>query len=114
MPAADEELAASTYDTMADAYADRIVGLDAEQSIDVAMIDLFTSLIPAPRHILDAGCGAGRMLPHLASKGCDVEGIDLTEGMIARARHDHPALRLQVGALTRLPYAGGSFDGVFS
>lgn len=114
MPAADEALTASTYDTVADAYADRIVGLDAEQSVDVAMIDLFTSLVPTPRHVLDAGCGAGRMLPYLASKGCDVEGIDLSEGMIDRARHDHPGFRLQVGSLTRLPYADGNFDGVFS
>ncbi|WP_420174864.1 class I SAM-dependent methyltransferase [Luteococcus sp. OSA5] len=114
MTAADEELTASTYDTVADAYADDIVGLDAEQSIDVAMIDLFTCLVPAPRHVLDAGCGAGRMLPHLASKDCDVEGIDLSMGMIARARRDHPAFRLQIGSLTRLPYADGNFDGVFS
>lgn len=104
----------TAYDAVADAYADRIRGTEPEQAIDVAMIDLFASLLPGPRHVLDAGCGAGRMLPYLAGLGCDVEGVDLSPRMAARARHDHSQFPVRVMSLTDLGYPDGHFDGVFS
>ncbi|HET6967414.1 MAG TPA: class I SAM-dependent methyltransferase, partial [Ornithinibacter sp.] len=62
--------------------------------------------------VLDAGCGTGRMSAHLAARGCHVEGVDLSPGMVAMARRDHPALRFEVGSLTELPCADGEFAGV--
>lgn len=103
-----------TYDQVADAYADHFTATEGEQPLDLAMIDHFTALLPEPRQVLDAGCGAGRMLPYLAARGCQVQGVDLSPGMIRRARRDHPGFTTTVGSLTHLEHADASFDGVFS
>ncbi|MDO5682840.1 MAG: methyltransferase domain-containing protein [Propionibacteriaceae bacterium] len=99
------------YDRVADAYADRFTGTEAEQPLDLAMIECFASLLPDERRVLDAGCGTGRLLPVLARLGCAVEGVDLSSGMVRRARQDHPSFTIAVGSLTDLPHAAGTFEG---
>ena len=47
------------------------------------MVEHFVSLLPGERRVLDAGCGAGRMMPVLAAHGCRVEGVDLSPEMVA-------------------------------
>lgn len=103
---------AATYDVVADTYADHLSGTEPEASIDLAMIEHFVTLLPPSPQVLDAGCGAGRLLPYLAERGCALTGIDLSEQMIRRARLDHPSHPTTVGSLTALPYADASFDGV--
>jgi trans-aconitate methyltransferase len=51
----------------------------------------------APRtgeRILDLGCGTGRHAAEIAARGARVVGMDLDEGMLDKARADHPTLRL--------------------
>lgn len=114
MPADDEESARLAYDRTADAYAQLFTATEPEQPMDLAMIDHFAGLLPAPRRVLDAGCGAGRMMPYLAERGCRPEGIDLSSRMILNARRNHPHYRFTVGSLRHLGYPDDSFDGVFS
>jgi predicted TPR repeat methyltransferase len=56
------------------------------------MVDAFAAAVTAGDdvRVLDAGCGAGRMSRYLADRGCLVEGVDLSSGMVAMARRDHP------------------------
>lgn len=78
------------------------------------MIDAFAAAVRSgddPR-VLDAGCGGGRMTRYLAERGCHVEGVDLSPGMIAMARRDHPELVFTVGELSDLPYRDDAFAGV--
>jgi len=114
MPDAEEDITRVAYDQVADAYADHFRTTEPEQPLELAMIDHFISLLSEPRRVLDAGCGAGRMLPYLAARGCDPEGVDLSAEMIRRARQDHPTFRTRVGSLTHLDYPEHTFDGVFS
>jgi len=102
------------YDTVAEDYAARLPDTRAEAPLDLAMVDALAAAVTgeARGQILDAGCGAGRMSRHLADRGCLVEGVDLSPGMVAMARRDHPDLRFVVGSLSGLPYADGRFDGV--
>lgn len=106
----------AAYDVIADDYADTFAGTEAEQPADLGMIEQFgAALDPAgERRVLDAGCGAGRMLPVLRSLGCDVSGIDLSRGMLARARTDWPDFTVSRADLTALPLADGCLDGYFS
>lgn len=106
------------YDTVAADYAARLPDTRAEAPLELAMIDAFVAAVtpsaPAdarPR-VLDAGCGAGRISRHLTARGCRVEGVDLSVGMVALARRDQPEVPFVVGSLAALPYADARFDGV--
>ena len=102
------------YDTVVEDYATRFPDTTAEDPLDLAMVDAFAAAVVAggaPR-VLDAGCGTGRMTRHLTDRGCRAEGVDLSPGMIARARRLHPGLNFAVASLTGLPYPDGTFAGV--
>ncbi|QNN54922.1 methyltransferase domain-containing protein [Nocardioides mesophilus] len=103
------------YDTVAEDYARHLPDTRPEAGIDLAMVDAFAEAVRSDAgdaRVLDAGCGAGRMSRYLAGRGCPVRGVDLSPGMIAMARRDHPDLSFAVGSLAELPYADGQFAGV--
>ena len=81
--------------------------------------DLALTCVPAPRRILDVGCGTGYLLGRLAARAPQAEvlaGIDAAPAMIEVAR-DAAAddrLRFAVGAAERLPWPAASFDLVVS
>lgn len=102
------------YDEVADSYADHFGSTEPEQPVDLAMIQHFAGRLEGDRRVLDAGCGAGRMLPVLARWVGHVDGVDLSPRMVRRARRDHPEFRTCVASLTALPYADQTFDGVVS
>lgn len=104
----------TAYDEVADSYADHFRSTEPEAPVELAMIAHFASLLSDQKRVLDAGCGAGRLLPVLAELTCRVEGVDLSPGMIRRAQQDHPAFAMQVASLTHLPHPDGSLDGYFS
>lgn len=100
------------YDTVAEDYAALIPDTRPEAALDLAMVDAFVAAVRPGGRVLDAGCGAGRMSRYLADRSVAVEGVDLSPGMVAMARRDHPDLRFDVGSISDLPYDDGSFDGV--
>jgi SAM-dependent methyltransferase len=64
--------------------------------------------------MLDLGCGVGRHARHLAGRGFDVTGLDLSAASIARARqHEGAHLRFRRQDM-RIPFGVGAFDYVFS
>lgn len=46
----------------------------------------------APRSVLDAGCGTGRVARELARRGADTVGVDIDADMLATARRKAPEL----------------------
>ncbi|WP_404389942.1 class I SAM-dependent methyltransferase [Humibacillus xanthopallidus] len=106
------------YDTVAADYAERLPDTRAETALDLAMVDAFASAVLADATeastapVLDAGCGAGRMSAYLAARGVAVRGVDLSPGMVAMARRDHPELDFAVGSLDDLPCGDSEFAGV--
>lgn len=64
--------------------------------------------------ILDYGCWYGRLTGELHQLGFTaVEGVDLSPGLIARARQEWPAASFSViDAPPTLPHPDGSFDAV--
>ncbi len=74
-------------------------------------------------HILDIGCGAGYLAAEIAAlvgSGGRVEGVDVSEDMLAAARsgcHDQPFsswIRFSRADAAELPFPDGSFDAVVS
>lgn len=63
----------------------------------------------APRSVLDAGCGTGRVAIELARHGVDVAGIDLDAGFIDEARRKAPEIGWHLGDLAIVDL-GRTFD----
>ncbi len=66
--------------------------------------------------VLDAGCGYGHDLPHLARRGAIVYAIDASAKMIELARQHNPTLiaNLSVQRLQRTSFRNRMFDVVMS
>ncbi len=64
--------------------------------------------------LLDMGCGTGNYTAAMARHAGSVFGIDLSIGMIRRAKGKVDGLPLIRGDVVRLPLSSESFDGVFA
>lgn len=53
----------------------------------------------APKSVLDAGCGTGRVGRELARRGIDVVGVDIDTDMLSTARRKAPDVSWHVGDL---------------
>ncbi len=105
-----ESKARAYYDAFSKRYDD---GRDAgyHALIDDLEVDIAT---PFARNgkILELGCGTGLILRRLEEVEKEAKGIDLSEGMIDKARAQ--GLDVTVGSVTDLPYEDGYFDLVYS
>ncbi len=81
-----------------------------------AMIDDLETEIVIPfatgRDCLELGCGTGLILERIAKVARRAEGIDISPGMLAKAKDR--GLSVQLGGVDALPYADASFDLVYS
>lgn len=108
----------TSYDTVAASYAELLRDALAGDPWDRAVLGLFAELVgelgggdgPAP--VADVGCGPGRITVHLRALGLAAVGLDLSPGMVAVARRDHPGLPVAVGSMTALPVAAASLAGL--
>lgn len=76
--------------------------------LDPALLDAY---VPRGAHVLDYGCGYGRLTAELAGLGYRaVRGVDVSAALIARGRREHPELDLLRWAGFPLPFEDGAFD----
>jgi SAM-dependent methyltransferase len=68
--------------------------------------------VAPPARILDAGCGSGFSSIIAKAVGHDVSGFDLDRKMVEAAKKN--GINAKLGNLTKIPYAGKSFDGIIS
>jgi SAM-dependent methyltransferase len=83
---------------------------------DLPLIAAHSDLLPAVTgaRVLDIACGQGRMSRYLARLGADVTGVDISAGMLDKARATGPEDIAYVRAdVTRRPawWDGRPFDG---
>jgi len=71
----------------------------------------FLDLLSSRSTLLSAGCGAGKYDGMLAKAGHHVIGIDLSEGMLARAKERFPDIRYEKKGLQEMDYYN-ECDGV--
>jgi SAM-dependent methyltransferase len=76
--------------------------------------DVLTPMLDrlTPGRALDAACGTGAVTQQLLARGHDVVGVDVSEGMLARARKAVPGARLMAGDITHLPLPDEDVDHV--
>jgi ubiquinone/menaquinone biosynthesis C-methylase UbiE len=113
--ARDRDIAA--FDARAPGYESGWRGRLHHQIAD-RTAELALTLTPAPRRILDVGCGTGYLLRQLAVRcpNAELTGIDPAPAMIeaARAAAGEDRLRLLAGTAEELPWPAGTFDLVVS
>ncbi|GAA0631270.1 class I SAM-dependent methyltransferase [Sporichthya brevicatena] len=103
-----------SYDAVAETVADAWRHDLDVKPWDRAALSVFAELVGPGGRVADVGCGTGRVTAWLAARGLDVVGIDLSPGMLAVARRDHPGLSFSVGDMTDLQLPAGSLDGLLA
>lgn len=109
-PRTDESNNRSYYDSFAGWY-ERERGRGYHGMLDDLELEVLAPFARG-RDVLELGCGTGLILERVAPMARTAKGIDLSEGMIAKARER--GLDVQVGSVTQLPYPDASFDCVYS
>lgn len=64
-------------------------------------------------HILDAGCGSGRSIDFLLTKGADsgrILGVDSSSELLEIARKKYPNVKVERGDLAKISFPEGSFN----
>jgi SAM-dependent methyltransferase len=88
----------------------------AKHRAEMQMIDRIFAHIPVRHRVLDCPCGGGRLTMHLAQKGYQVTGADVSEEMVNLAREQITRSKLncpiEAGDLEKLAYPDHSFDTV--
>ena len=104
----------AAYDTVAVDYASLLEDELARSPLDRALLGHFAELVltEGGGPVVDVGCGPGRITGHLATLGLDVRGVDLSPGMVAEARRQHPAIDFRTGSLAALDLADASMAGL--
>jgi SAM-dependent methyltransferase len=79
------------------------------------LLDVVRRRLGEPNRVrgLDVGCGGGLGHAHLRALA-RLEGVDLSEAMIATARQRNPGVLYHVADGSRLPFEQGAFDLTFT
>jgi SAM-dependent methyltransferase len=70
--------------------------------------------LPKDAPVLEAGCGLGGWVIHLARLGYDVVGVDNDPSVIERLNASYPDLKVHAADITHLPHDDGFFAAVMS
>ena len=98
----------SQHDTRADSYSEFFAPITA-----LAIEPLLTALRLAPgMALLDVATGCGFLAADAARRGARVVAVDLSPGMLEKARNLHPDIDFRVGEVEHLPVPDGTLDAV--
>ena len=64
--------------------------------------------------VLEAGCGAGRVLRHYHDQGSDIIGLDFIASVLAAIHREDAAIPLAAGDITSLPFPDQTFSAVLA
>jgi SAM-dependent methyltransferase len=99
-------------------YWEDETGDDSSPLVREAAPDMGPDLVAAamPRHgkVLEAGCGAGRIVQAMRAKGIDCEGVDWSPDVVSAVRASHPDLPVRVGNVLALDVPDGHYAGCIS
>ncbi len=94
-------------------YIERFRSMAAEGADLDGEARLVDAMAPRQAHILDAGCGPGRVGGRLARLGHRVVGVDLDPALVEAAEADHPGPTWLVADLSELDLPGMGVDEPF-
>ncbi|WP_307320894.1 class I SAM-dependent methyltransferase [Microbacterium sp. SORGH_AS_0862] len=103
---------AEAYDRRAAEYAQALGTMAAVHPFDRQLVETWADGIHGP--VLDAGCGPGHWSAHLAERGLDVRGIDLTPEFVETARANHPGIRFDLGTIDAIDAPDACVGGILA
>jgi SAM-dependent methyltransferase len=103
---------ADSYNRVADEYVRRIYDELARKPLDRELLDRFAASIAQGQLACDLGCGPGHVARYLHQRGVCIRGVDLSPGMIERARLLNPAITFSPGDMLSLDEADATFAGI--
>jgi SAM-dependent methyltransferase len=106
------DAARRSYDAVAGEYADDFRDELAHKPLDRALLSSLIEQAGDGAPVADLGCGPGHVTGWLGRHGAAAVGVDLSDGMIAVARRDHPEAEFRPGDLLTLPARDGEFAAV--
>jgi SAM-dependent methyltransferase len=101
----------SSYDRIADAYADAIFDELKNKPFDRDLLTRFAATA-ARGTICDMGCGPGQVARFLRDTGVGVFGLDLSPGMIEQALRLNPDIEFRTGNMLALDLPDASLAGI--
>jgi SAM-dependent methyltransferase len=105
-------ITAASYDRLADEYAARIYDELANKPLDRELLDRFARELGAAGTVCDLGCGPGHVARFLRERGANVVGMDLSAGMVGKARALNPDVVFEVGDMLALPVKDEAWSGI--
>jgi len=102
----------SAYDRLAERYAELFNDELDRKPFDRALLKGFAEQVPPGWPIADIGCGPGEIGRFLHDLGHDVQGFDLSEGMVELARRLNPTMRFTPADMRDLPVEDGALGGI--
>ncbi|HEX6489483.1 MAG TPA: methyltransferase domain-containing protein [Candidatus Dormibacteraeota bacterium] len=107
------------FDRWAETYDSHWMQRRIFEPVQSTVLDLGQAMVPAPRAVLDVGCGTGRLLKAASHRFPDAElaGVDPAPEMVRHARMaagDGSAIQFREASAEALPFPDGQFELVFS
>ncbi len=102
----------SGYDLVADEYARRIYDELRHKPLDCQLLDRFAETVRDSGITCDLGCGPGQVANYLCRRGIEVCGMDLSPGMVSRARELNPGIEFNQGDMRSLPIGDNAWAGI--
>jgi SAM-dependent methyltransferase len=103
-----------SYDAAARAYAEHLFDELAHKPLDRHLLNRFAEDTANRGLVADLGCGPGHVAKYLRDHGVTVTGIDLSPGMVERARELCPGIEFSTGDMRALKFADESLAGIVS
>jgi SAM-dependent methyltransferase len=102
----------ASYDQVADDYVRRIYDELQHKPFDRQLLDRFAASVHGIGPACDMGCGPGHVAGYLHDRGIHVCGIDLSPGMVERARRLNGGIDFQTGDMMGLTTPDKTWAGI--
>jgi SAM-dependent methyltransferase len=100
------------YDLVAEEYARRIGDELQHKPLDRQLLDRLAESIGNAGLVCDLGCGPGQVARYLRGRGIQVCGMDLSAGMVERARQLNPGIKFRQGDMRALLVNDNAWAGI--
>ena len=106
------QLVRTGYDRLADVYVERFFDELARKPFDRELLDEFAKRVGSDATVCEIGCGPAQISRYLRDRGIDMQGIDISEEMVARARALNPEMIVNRGDMLALDAGAESWGGI--